>query len=112
MKKKTSTIRKTAKAKIGEANGNVPVSRRKNYPLRKWYSFQRFVIVDADMKPMAWSERSKQLCYCSSQEWRDTPHPLASYLRKTAEDYIQKTITNRKRWNMEEGRYLLMPFAG
>ena len=24
----------------------------------------------------------------------------------------QRTITNRKRWNMEEGRYLLMPFAG
>ena len=101
MKKKS--VPKKQKIRSKKLSLNAPVSRRKNYPLRKWYSFKRFVIVDADMKPMAWSERSKQLCYCSSQEWRDTPHPLASYLRKHAEEYIQRTITNRKRWNMEEG---------
>ena len=101
--------KKTASKKKKPALQQPLVKRRKNYPLRKWQSYKRFIIVcSEDRQPMSWSERDKQLVYCTT-EWQDTPMPLRIYSRKRAEKHIEQTIINRRKWNMNEGKYLLMP---
>ena len=102
--------KKTVSKKKKPALQQPLVKRRKNYPLRKWQSYKRFIIVYyEDRQPMSWSERDKQLVYCTTETWQDTPMPLRIYSRKTAEKHIEKTIINRRKWNMNEGKYLLMP---
>ena len=74
-------------------------------------NFKRFIIVDSDNTPMAWSAGDKQLVYCHNVEWQDDPFPVKSYSRVTANKHIFNTIKNRKKWKMHEGNYKLMPIA-
>lgn len=69
------------------------------------------IIVDQDKQPMAWCDSSKQLCYCTTDEWQDEHHPVVAYGNKEAAYYIKRTIINRRRKGYEEGIYKTMPFT-
>ncbi len=66
------------------------------------------IIDDKTGKPMAWSESSKQLCFCTN--WEDDPHPVRFYTVHKASKLIEKTIANRGKWKMSEGSYSTLPF--
>lgn len=63
MKKKTSTTRKPVKAKIGAANGNVPVSRMFFAVLPKGYSI--------DMMQVGLLATTRQMAIRLYEHWND-----------------------------------------
>jgi hypothetical protein len=69
------------------------------------------IITDENRKPMAWHEGSKQICYCTDQDWQDEPLAVRAYTVPEAAEVIKKTIRNRKRWGMSPGVYKTMPFT-
>lgn len=74
--------------------------------------FKKVIIIDLDGgKPMVWDERSKQLVYCTNQDWKDKHTPLRAYSQTKAKELIRKTKLHRSRWKMSTGDYKLMPFV-
>jgi hypothetical protein len=57
---------------------------------------------------MAWHEFSKQICYCTNENWRDTPHSARAYTKEQAEMYITRSNKNRKRWGISINDYHLV----
>lgn len=72
--------------------------------------YTHVIITDESGKPMAWDEVSKQICYCTDNNWESTPFPVTTYTIKKAARLITKSVRNRKRWKMGETKYKTMPF--
>ncbi len=71
-------------------------------------SYKKFIIVDEDNKPMAFS--GDQLCYCHNQK-APVQFALQAYPLKTAQALIKKTIAFRRRHGFSIGKYYLMPIG-
>lgn len=74
------------------------------------HKYKKFIVVDENNVPMAWSE--DQLCYCTTSDWQDEHFPLEIYSKKEAEKLIKKTIEFRKKLPLlvsNKETYKLMP---
>ncbi len=73
--------------------------------------FKYVIITDEDNRPMAWSENSFQLCYCTDHSWKgSTPHPVEAYTIAKAIRLIEKSKAMRKKNNFSPTVYKTMPF--
>jgi hypothetical protein len=76
----------------------------------KFKDYKKCIIVDEKNRPMSWSPRDEQLCYCNDEYYLDWIFPIKIVSIKTARKQIRNTIENRKLWHMDDDtQYKLMP---